>query len=161
MLIVNRAIYKDISISVNGKLYTENIPTHIRLLDFLREVLHLTGTKEVCGEGECGACTVIMDGKAVNACLILAVEADGSEITNIEGLGQEKQLNELQQAFVDEHAVQCGYCIPGMVMSAEALKADGGVYSRDEIKHSLAGNICRCTGYAKIIMAVEKELGAR
>ncbi len=161
MIYVDNPNYQQIAVTVNEKLYKQSVATQRRLLDFLREDLRLTGTKEVCGEGECGACTVIMDGKAVNSCLILVVESDGAEITTIEGLAREKQLNDLQQAFVDEHAVQCGYCIPGMVMSAEALKADGQKHTTAEIKDSLAGNICRCTGYRKIIAAVEKELGAR
>ncbi len=112
----NPTIYK-IELTVNNKRIRHQIPTHLRLLDFLRNELNLTGAKEVCAEGECGACTVIMDNKIVNSCLVLAVETDGSEITTIEGIGKTDELSELQQAFVDYHSVQCGYCIPGMILA--------------------------------------------
>ena len=149
----NPTIYK-IELTVNDKRITHPIPTHHRLLDFLRNELNLTGAKEVCAEGECGACTVIMNGEIVNSCLVLAVEADGSEITTIEGIGKENELSELQQAFVDYHSVQCGYCIPGMILAGEQLLKDKPKATKEEIKEGISGNICRCTGYTKIIDAV-------
>jgi aerobic-type carbon monoxide dehydrogenase small subunit (CoxS/CutS family) len=149
----NPTIYK-IELTVNNKRITHPIPTHLRLLDFLRNELNLTGAKEVCGEGECGACTVILDGKIVNSCLVLAVEVDGSEITTIEGIGKTDELSELQQAFVDYHSVQCGYCIPGMILAGEQLLKDNQNATEEDIKQGIAGNICRCTGYTKIIDAV-------
>lgn len=149
----NPTIYK-IELTVNDKCITHSIPTHLRLLDFLRNELNLTGAKEVCDEGECGACTVILDGKIVNSCLVLAVEAGGSEITTIEGISKENELSTLQQAFVDYHSVQCGYCIPGMILAGEQLLKDKPKATEKEIKEGISGNICRCTGYIKIIDAV-------
>lgn len=154
MLISQNPTTLDIELTVNNKCITQSIPTHLRLLDFLRNELDLTGAKEVCAEGECGACTVIMDGKIVNSCLVLAVEANGAEITTIEGVGKENELSELQQAFVDYHSVQCGYCIPGMILAGEQLLKDNPNATEKEIKQGIAGNICRCTGYTKIIDAV-------
>ncbi len=144
-----------LSLKVNGKLVEREIVTHMRLLDFLRNELLLTGTKEVCGEGECGACTIIMDGQTVNSCLILAVEAHNRNITTIEGLTNTQELSKLQQSFEDHHSVQCGYCIPGMVLSGEKLLERNSHPTRDEIKYELSGNICRCTGYHKIVDAIE------
>ncbi|MCH8070245.1 MAG: (2Fe-2S)-binding protein [Candidatus Marinimicrobia bacterium] len=129
--------------------------THLRLLDFLRDELGLTGTKDVCSEGECGACTVSMDGETINSCLIFAVEAHGSNLITIEGITDKGRLNELQKAFVNYHSVQCGYCIPGIILSAEQIIKDFKNPNRENIKEGLAGNICRCTGYQKIIDAVE------
>ena len=143
-----------IELTVNNNRISQSIPTHLRLLDFIRNELNLTGAKEVCAEGECGACTVIMDGKIVNSCLVLAVEADGSEITTIEGIGKDNELSKLQQAFVDHHSVQCGYCIPGMVLAGEQLLKNNPNATKKEVKKGIAGNICRCTGYTKIIDAV-------
>jgi len=154
MLFTDNPTTLKIELTVNNNQITHSIPTHLRLLDFLRNELNLTGAKEVCAEGECGACTVIMDGKIVNSCLVLAVEADGSEITTIEGIGKENELSELQQAFVDYHSVQCGYCIPGMILAGEQLLKDNPSASEKEIKEGISGNICRCTGYTKIIDAV-------
>lgn len=154
MLISQNPTTLDIELTVNDKRITHSIPTHLRLLDFLRNELNLTGAKEVCAEGECGACTVIMDGKIVNSCLVLAVEANGAEITTIEGVGKENELSELQQAFVDYHSVQCGYCIPGMILAGEQLLKDNPNATEKEIKQGIAGNICRCTGYTKIIDAI-------
>lgn len=154
MLISQNPTTLDIKLTVNNKRITHSIPTHLRLLDFLRNELNLTGAKEVCAEGECGACTVIMDGKIVNSCLVLAVEADGSEVTTIEGIGKENELSALQQAFVNYHSVQCGYCIPGMILAGEQLLKDNPNASEKEIKQGIAGNICRCTGYTKIIDAI-------
>jgi carbon-monoxide dehydrogenase small subunit len=154
MLIAKKQIFRKIELTVNNKQIKSELSTNLRLLDYLRNELNLTGTKEVCAEGECGACTVIMDGKIVNSCLVLAVEADGSTIITIEGIGKNEQLSELQQAFVDYHSVQCGYCIPGMILAGEQLIKDNPTASKDEIKYGISGNICRCTGYTKIIDAV-------
>lgn len=154
MLISQNPTTLDIELTVNNKRITHSIPTHLRLLDFLRNELNLTGAKEVCAEGECGACTVIMDDKIVNSCLVFAVEADSAEITTIEGVGKENELSELQQAFVNYHSVQCGYCIPGMILAGEQLLKDNPNATEEEVKQGIAGNICRCTGYTKIIDAV-------
>jgi len=126
------------------------------LLDFLREDLGLKGTKRGCDSGQCGACTIIMDGKTVNACLILAIQADGKEILTIEGLSSGGRLHPLQEAFVEEGAVQCGFCVPGMILSAKALLDEKKDPSGEEIREALSGNLCRCTGYVKIIKAVQK-----
>ena len=154
MLFTDNPTIQNIELTVNNNNITKSIPTHLRLLDFLRNELNLTGAKEVCAEGECGACTVIMDGKIVNSCLVLAVEADGSEVTTIEGIGKDEGLSELQQAFVDYHSVQCGYCIPGMILSGEQLLKDNPNATETEVKEGISGNICRCTGYTKVIDAV-------
>ncbi len=135
---------------VNGEAVEREIATTTRLLHFLRDELDLTGAKEVCAEGECGACTVLLDGRAVNSCLILAVEAEGADLTTIEGID-----HPVQAAMAETHAVQCGYCFPGMVISAADLIDKAGAGDRDDIRHGLAGNLCRCTGYAKILDAVE------
>ncbi len=143
-----------ITFTLNDETLTMDIKEDIRLLDFLRDELGLTGTKEGCGEGECGACTVIIDGKAVNSCLVLLPEIDGSEITTIEGLSKNGELDPIQKAFIDEGAVQCGFCTPGMIMSTKAL-LDRKVYPSDEeIMEAIEGNLCRCTGYYKIIQAM-------
>ena len=144
-----------LEVTINGELIQREIPTHFRLLDFLREDLGLTGSKEVCGEGECGACTVILNGQTVNSCLILAVEVHGGFIVTIEGLADTQELTEMQKSFEEHHAVQCGYCIPGMVITGEKLLERNPHPTRDEIKYELSGNICRCTGYHKIVDAVE------
>jgi carbon-monoxide dehydrogenase small subunit len=144
-----------LSLTINGHLVEREIPTHLRLIDLLRDDLRLTGTKEVCGEGECGACTVILDGQTVNSCLILAVETHGRNITTIEGLADIGDLTQLQKSFEDQHAVQCGYCIPGMVLTGDKLLERNPHPSRDEVKYELSGNICRCTGYHKIVDAIE------
>jgi len=154
MLLSKIQDFQKIELTVNNSKLSYKIPTQLRLLDFLRNELNLTGTKEVCAEGECGACTVIMDDKIVNSCLVLAVEADGSVITTIEGIGKDNELSELQNAFVDHHSVQCGYCIPGMILAGEQLLKDNPSSSEKEIKEGISGNICRCTGYTKIIDAV-------
>ena len=148
-----------LSLTINGQLVEREIPTHIRLIDLLRDDLRLTGTKEVCGEGECGACTIILDGQTVNSCLILAVETHGRNIATIEGLTDIGELTQLQQSFEDQHAVQCGYCIPGMVLTGDKLLERNPHPSREEIKYELSGNICRCTGYHKIVDAIEKAGG--
>lgn len=141
--------------TLNGKAISLNLPADKPLVNILREVLKLTGTKEGCGVGDCGACTVIMDGEAVNSCLILAGQLEGKKILTIEGLS-DGGLHPIQQAFVEEGAIQCGYCSPGAVMSAKALLDKAPRPSRVEIKNALSGNLCRCTGYQKIIKAVER-----
>lgn len=147
-------------LKINGRDYRVEAPAGVTLLEILREYLGLTGTKEGCGEGECGTCTVILDGLAVNSCLLPAAKAEGGEVITIEGLsGPSGDLHPLQEAFIHEGAVQCGYCTPGMIMSAKALLDHNPRPSREEIKTALAGNLCRCTGYAKIIRAVEKAAG--
>jgi aerobic-type carbon monoxide dehydrogenase small subunit (CoxS/CutS family) len=150
-----------INITVNGEpIIMERVPVHRTLLQLIREDLGLTGTKEGCGEGDCGACTVILDGKAVNSCLVLAVEADGREITTVEGLAHNGKLHPLQQAFVDEGAVQCGYCTPGMLLSAKALIDETSSPTEAEISQAIAGNLCRCTGYTRIVNAISKAAQA-
>jgi carbon-monoxide dehydrogenase small subunit len=130
------------------------VEPHQTLLNVLREELGLTGTKKGCDTGDCGACTVILQGKPVNACLVLAVEADGMEIETIEGLADGEHLHPLQEAFIQSGAVQCGFCTPGMILMARALLAENPEPSEGEVKKALAGNLCRCTGYAKIVQAV-------
>ena len=144
-----------VTFKVNGKKVTLSIKPKERLLDILRNQLQLTGTKEGCGIGECGACTVILNGKAVHSCLILTGQLEGSEILTVEGLEINGKLDPLQQAFIDYNAVQCGFCTPGMLMSAKALLMHNPHPTREEIKTALEGNLCRCTGYKQIIEAIE------
>ncbi|MBD3334760.1 MAG: 2Fe-2S iron-sulfur cluster binding domain-containing protein [Candidatus Eisenbacteria bacterium] len=145
-----------IEITVNSRPERLDVPPLRRLLDILRDDLHLTGAKEGCGEGECGACAVLLDGRLVNACLIPAVQADGCAVTTIEGLGRRTQPDPVQAAFMAEGAVQCGFCTPGMILAARALLDANSRPVRDEIRAALAGNLCRCTGYESIIRAVER-----
>ncbi|HWR45944.1 (2Fe-2S)-binding protein [Sporomusa sp.] len=150
-----------IDLTVNGKRHVLlDVDPQERLVDLLRLRLKLTGAKEGCGEGECGACTVIMDGEAVNSCMVLAYQARNTEILTIEGLAQNGELDTVQQAFVEVGAVQCGYCTPGMVMSAKALLLKNSNPSETEIKEALAGNLCRCTGYVNILKAVRTAADA-
>jgi carbon-monoxide dehydrogenase small subunit len=144
-----------ISLTVNGARYTETVPANMTLLQFLKEKLQLSGTKEGCGIGECGACTVIMDGKPVDSCLVLAAEADGSAIRTIEGEAKNGELTELQKAFLEHGAVQCGFCTPGMIMAAQSLLEHNPNPSREQIVESIAGNLCRCTGYEPVVRAIE------
>jgi len=146
---------KEINLTVNKQPCRLSVPPHRTLLEVLREELGLTGTKEGCGLGECGACTVLMDGKAVNSCLVLAAEADGKEITTVEGLADGDKLHPIQQAFVDHGGLQCGFCTPGMILSAKALLDKNPHPTEEEIKQGIAGNLCRCTGYAKIIESIK------
>jgi carbon-monoxide dehydrogenase small subunit len=146
-------------LTVNGMQYEVEARPTVRLLDVLRDQLGLTGTKEGCGEGECGACTVIVDGKAVNSCVMLAVQARGKDVLTVEGLAEGGELDLLQQKFVEYGAVQCGYCTPGMLMSAKALLMANPVPSEQDIRIALAGNLCRCTGYAAIVAAVKAAGG--
>ncbi len=147
---------KKIELKVNEKAYTVEIEEDTRLLDLLRDKLGLTGTKEGCGEGECGACTVIMDGETVDSCLVMAFQAEGKEIITIEGIKGKDGIHPIQKAFIEEGAVQCGFCTPGMVLSAKALLDKNPSPDRKQIKEAISGNLCRCTGYNKIVNAVEK-----
>jgi carbon-monoxide dehydrogenase small subunit len=145
---------KEIKLTVNDTEYTIYVKPQATLLDIIREDLGLIGAKEGCGEGECGACTVLMEGLAVNACLILAAEADGKKITTIEGLANGSELHPIQQAFVDIGGLQCGFCTPGMILSTKALLDKNNDPTDEEIRKGLEGNFCRCTGYTKIIESV-------
>jgi aerobic carbon-monoxide dehydrogenase small subunit len=146
---------KAIQFSVNGQQVQVSVGGSETLLDCLRNQVGLTGTKKGCDQGDCGACTVLVDGTPVNACLMLAVEASGKEITTIEGLAQEDGLHPLQEAFISHNAVQCGFCTPGMILTAAALLKENPHPSEKEIRHYLQGNLCRCTGYSKIVQAVQ------
>lgn len=148
-----------ISFHVNGKAYELNVEPDCRLIDILREELGLTGTKESCGEGECGSCTVIVDGKAVCSCLVLAPQIRGKAIYTVESLEEDGQLSELQRAFIRNGAVQCGYCTPGMLMSAKALLMSNPNPTEEEIRIAISGNLCRCTGYSQIVKAVGETAG--
>ena len=150
---------QQVSIMVNGKSYKISTPPWRTLLEVIREDLGLTGTKEGCGLGECGACTVIMEGRAVNSCLVLATEADGKQITTIEGLADGGRLHPIQQAFVNHGGFQCGFCTPGMIISAKALLDENQSPDDEEIKRAIAGNLCRCTGYTKIIESIKAAAG--
>lgn len=145
----------NIILNINDKDYPLELSGHETLLEVLRDVLNFTGTKTSCQEGECGACTVIVNGKAVLSCLTLASVLEGEKITTIEGLAQADTLHPLQESFLEHGAVQCGFCTPGMIMSSKALLDKNEDPSSEEIKHALDGNICRCTGYLKIIDAVK------
>ena len=153
---------REMTFRLNGEAVNVEVESSWTLLYLVREVLELTGTKLGCGYGECGACTVIMDGQAVNACLVPVLEAEGRSVTTIEGLVQpDGQLHPLQRTFIDHGAVQCGFCTPGMIMSAKALLDENQSPTDEEIKESVAGNLCRCTGYVKIIEAVKAAAGGR
>jgi carbon-monoxide dehydrogenase small subunit len=143
------------TLTVNGRDYEVILEPHMLLVDVLRDSLGLAGTKYACGTGDCGACTVLIDGKPSLSCLTLAVTAKGKSILTIEGLAEGGQLHPIQQAFVDKGAVQCGFCTPGMILSTKALLDENPDPTADEIKHALGGNLCRCTGYVKIVEAVE------
>jgi carbon-monoxide dehydrogenase small subunit len=145
-----------IAIRLNGHDLEVLVEPHWTLLEFLRDQMELTGTKEGCGQGECGACTVLVNGQAVNACLFPVLETEGAEVITIEGLmGEDGRLHPLQQAFIEQGAVQCGFCTPGMILSAKALLDENPHPSEEEIRTALAGNFCRCTGCAQIIQAVQ------
>jgi aerobic carbon-monoxide dehydrogenase small subunit len=150
-----------INITVNQKKYELAIETNMTLADMLREELKLTGTKKGCGLGECGACTVLLDGKPVSSCLVLAIEADNREVTTIEGIETEKGLHPIQQAFVEKGAIQCGFCTPGMVLSAKALLDENQHPDEQDIRKAISGNLCRCTGYQKIVEAVQSVSARR
>ncbi|MFH1137235.1 MAG: (2Fe-2S)-binding protein [Pseudomonadota bacterium] len=147
---------RNLTFTINGEPASVEVEPHWMLLDVLRTQLGLTGPKEGCGQGECGACTVIMDGRTVNSCITPALEAEGSTLVTIEGLIRpDGRLSSLQQAFVDHGAIQCGFCTPGMVLSARALLDENPRPDEDQIRRGLAGNLCRCTGYAQIVQAVQ------
>jgi len=145
----------EISLTINGVLRSASVAPETTLLSLLRERLSLTGAKHGCGVGDCGACTVLLDGKAVNACLVLAAQASGRHVLTIEGLGTREQLHPLQRAFEQSGALQCGFCGPGVILSAKALLDDNPDPSAQDIRDALAGNLCRCTGYSKMIAAVQ------
>jgi len=145
-----------ISLTVNGELEQADISANMTLLDLLRETLIFTGTKNCCAAGECGACTVMMNGEPVNSCLVLAVECDGVEIVTVEGLAQDGQLDPIQDAIMEAGGVQCGFCTPGILISSRALIDRNPNPSQSEIKAALVGNLCRCTGYLRIIDAVQE-----
>ena len=144
-----------IELTINGKKRKVKTTASTRLLDLLRDDLHLTGTKEGCGKGECGACTVIMNGELIASCLVLAPQADGAVITTIEGIGNGGHLDPIQEAFVETGAVQCGFCTPGMILAAKKLLKENPHPDEEEIKRGISGNLCRCTGYQKIFDAVK------
>ena len=146
----------NLKINVNGKDHKLDVEDSMRLLDILRDELRLTGTKEGCAVGECGACTVIMNGDAVNSCMVLATQANNATIETVENLEQDDVLSKLQNAFVEEGAIQCGFCTPGMLMSAKALLDKTPHPTEEQIKEALEGNLCRCTGYIPILNAVKK-----
>lgn len=145
---------RSIELKVNGETYEVPVKPNETLLDVIRYKLELTGTKKGCDTGQCGSCTVLLDGKPVNSCLILAIEARGKEILTVEGLAKNGQLHPLQEAFIQEGAVQCGYCTPGMLLSAKALLDENPNPTEEEVKEAIAGNLCRCTGYVKIVTAI-------
>ena len=142
------------SVTVNGTVAEVDVPGMRRLIDVLREDLALTGTKEGCGEGECGACSVLIDGAVVDACLVPVCQVDGATVLTVEGLADGSQMNELQRAFLETGGAQCGICTPGMLLAGEAFLASGAEASDDNIREAIAGNLCRCTGYTKIIEAI-------
>ncbi len=147
---------RQITLNVNGRAYGVAVENRTRLLDALRGVVGVTGPKEGCGTGDCGACTVLLDGKPVTSCLVLAVSAQGKEITTVEGLALDGMLHPIQRAFVERGGLQCGFCTPGMLLSAKALLDENPHPTRAEIRFALAGNLCRCTGYDKVVEAVER-----
>ena len=149
-----------VALLINGTRTQLEIPPWTTLLDALRERLHLTGTKKGCDHGQCGACTVLLNRRPINACLALAVMQDGAEITTIEGIARDGMLHPVQQAFIDHDALQCGYCTPGQICSAVGLINEGRARTRDEIRETMSGNICRCGAYPNIVAAIEEALNA-
>jgi carbon-monoxide dehydrogenase small subunit len=145
----------DVKVTVNGETYERDVEPRKLLIHFIRDDLDLTGSHIGCDTGNCGACSVLVDGVLVKSCMMLAVQANGAEIETVEGLAQEGELTALQQAFSDHHALQCGYCTPGMLMSATALLRQNGSPSEEEIRKGIQGNICRCTGYVNIVEAIK------
>ena len=152
---------KSIQVSVNGQTYERQVEPRLLLVHFLREVLSLTGTHIGCETTVCGACTVMLDGRAVKSCSILAVQADGKAIITVEGLAENGRLHAVQEAFWNEHGLQCGFCTPGMIIAVEQLLRDNPNPSRDEIRRGIEGNLCRCTGYQNIVSAVEAAAKAK
>ena len=152
---MDKNIKRSIKLNINEELHELVIDVNRTLLEVLREDLLLTGTKESCGQGACGSCTILLDGLPVRSCLLLAVEAEGRDITTIEGLSRGEKLHPVQDAFIEHHAIQCGFCSPGMIITTSALLKKNPKPTEDEIRHAISGNICRCTGYAKIVDAVK------
>jgi aerobic-type carbon monoxide dehydrogenase small subunit (CoxS/CutS family) len=148
-----------LTLTVNNETHKVTTLPNRTLLELLRDDLQLTGAKEGCGEGACGSCTVLVDGQPVRSCLTLAVAMEGRKITTIEGLAQGGKLQPIQAAFVEQHAIQCGFCSPGMILTAQALLNDNPTPAEGEIRRAIAGNVCRCTGYAKIVKAVQSLAG--
>ena len=146
---------KKIRLTLNGRSIQLEVPNHRLLLDLLRDEIRITGTKEGCGTGDCGACTVFLNGKPVNSCLVLSGELDGADIVTIEGLKIGPELHPIQEAFMQDGGAQCGYCTPGMLMMSKALLDENPDPTEEEIRFALSGNLCRCTGYAKIVQAVQ------
>ena len=144
-----------IQFTLNGARVNREVPNHRLLLDLLRDEIGVTGTKEGCGTGDCGACTVFLNGKPINSCLVLSGELDGADIVTIEGLKIGPELHAIQKAFIQDGGAQCGYCTPGMLMMSKALLDENQNPTEDDIRYALSGNLCRCTGYAKIIQAVQ------
>ena len=149
-----------IQLKVNGSLYPVEVDPRERLLDTLRYKLDLTGAKEGCGTGDCGCCTVLLDGKPVTSCLVMAMQANGHEITTVEGLARAGELSAIQKAFVDHTALQCGVCIPGFIVNATALLRENPNPTEAEIRQAISGNLCRCTGYVNIVKAIQHAAGA-
>jgi len=150
------SVETEIRFTLNGRDVRLKVPATMKTLAMLRDKLDLTGTKYACGEGECGACTIEVDGKTVNSCLMYAVDCDGRDVVTIEGLRTPQGLHPVQQAFVDHGAVQCGFCMPGMIMQAQRLLEDNPRLTREEAQRGLEGNLCRCTGYTKVLDAVQE-----
>jgi carbon-monoxide dehydrogenase small subunit len=150
----------EINLTINGSREKVAVESNITLLRMLRENLALTGTKNGCSTGECGSCTVLMDGEPVNSCMVLAVECDGADIVTVEGLAGDKQLDPLQEAIIQEGGLQCGFCTPGILISARALLNRNTHPSEEDIREALVGNLCRCTGYTRIVKSVQKAAGA-
>jgi len=155
------SVETEIRFMLNGREVALTVPVTMKTLAMLRERLDLTGTKYACGEGECGACTIEVDGRTVNSCLMYAVDCDGRQVTTIEGLRTPQALHPLQQAFVDHGAVQCGYCTPGMIMQARHLIENRPGLTREDVQRGLEGNLCRCTGYTKVLDAVQDVAAQR
>jgi len=153
--------FHEISLTVNGGLEQVRVPSNMTLMRMLRESLALTGTKNGCSAGECGACTVLLNGEPVNSCMVLAVECDGTEINTVEGLTGDKHFNLIQEAIIQEGGVQCGFCTPGILISSYALLKRNPNPSEDEIREALVGNLCRCTGYVRIIESVKEAAKRR
>jgi len=151
----------EIYLRVNGREHRLSIDSHLTLLDVIRDKIGLTGTKRGCDLGECGACTVLIDGKPYNACLITPMDVQGKEIVTIEGLAQDGKLHPIQEAFIEQGAIQCGFCTPGMVLGAKALLDEDPFPSEEKIKEALSGNLCRCTGYTSIVRAIQSLGGKR
>lgn len=158
MFKVSEDLLKKIDIKVNGKNYRVEIDVRESLLDVLRNRLQLTGVKHGCGVGECGACTVLVDGEPIDSCIYMALWADGKEILTVEGVGNGNNLSKVQQAFVEEGAIQCGFCTPGLVLTTTALVNSGEKFTEEEVKREISGHLCRCTGYQKIFNATKRSL---